>query len=50
MRVMVKMVAQVVVVMGVGEQMSVYGGNCWNLDFDDNICDVVALKLYLKSL
>jgi len=22
---------------------------CWNLDFDDNICDGDALELYLKS-
>ena len=26
------------------------GHKCWNFDFDDNICDAVALELYLKSL
>jgi len=25
------------------------GGECWNFDFDDNICDADALELYLKS-
>ena len=24
-------------------------GECWNLDFDDSICDVDELELYLKN-
>ena len=34
-----------------GEVRGGVGGGevCWNLNFDDNICDADVLELYLKS-